>query len=409
MSDDKQNKEYADAINAVREAHEAIEKKAQKFEGGIAELEEKMSKANDALDKMETKNQELIGKLAEERKSAEAQEDAIKELETKVAKLGQIPATAGVEKALALETEIKSLRAFCEGKSEEQMEKSGLEMKYLRSDSNPDGGFLMRDAYDDQIIKPITEISPVRQVARVKTIDALAMEMAARETLVQAYWTGEGEDGTLSQSTYRQPRIPVHSMMVVTEATNTALNGSFWNLETEITGDFVEARQLLEGQAFVNGNGVKKPTGFLQGGLPQLNSGDATTFDFDSLITLTGRLKDGYNPMYALNRRTLAFIRTLKDGADRYIWEAGNVGAAVPNQINGDPYVIMNDMPDIAADAVPVVYADFMKMYCVVDAFNAIFLRNPYIKRGFVEFSVESWVGGQVVLAEAGIELKCAV
>ena len=410
MSDqDKKNQEYAEAINAVREAHDAIEKKSAKFEGGIAELEEKMQRANKALDKMEEENQKLIGQLAEERKGAEAQAEAVKELETKVAKLGQIPASAGGEKAQRLEAEIKSLRAFAEGKTEEQMEKAGLETKYLRSDSNPDGGFLMRDAYDDQIIKPITEISPVRQVARVKTIDALAVEMAARETLVTAYWTGEGEDGTPSHSTYRQPRIPVHSMMVVTEATNTALNGSFWDLETEITGDFVEARQLLEGQAFVNGNGVKKPTGFLQSGLNEINSGEANTFGFDALIGLTGELKDGYMPMYCMNRRTLAHIRTLKDDVGNYIWRAGNVGAGVPNQINGDPYVLMNDMPDIAADAVPVAYADFMKMYCVVDAFNAIFLRNPYIKRGFVEFSVESWVGGQVVLKEAGILLKCAV
>ncbi len=404
-SNESMEKKVDEALIAVRTATDEMKKLASENKG-TSELEEKIEKANKALDTLETKNQDLIAKQGEERKEFEATQEKIKALEIKMAKIGSGSDNPIEQKAIDIAKEIEAMRIYAEFDKKEIQK---IENKYLRTDSNVEGGFLMLDAYDSEIIKKITEVSAVRSVSRTKKIDAIALGFVSRETLVTSYWTGEGDDFTESNSTYASPKIAVHSMTTLSKATNKALLGSNWDLETEITGDFVESRAQLEGAAFVNGDGVSKPTGFMNGtDITSINSGLATTYDFDGLIALTGELKDGYNPMYGMNRKELAFIRTLKDDAGNYIWRAGNMGAGVPNQINGDGYIILPDMPDRGADLFPVIYADFMKMYCVVDALQAIFLRNPYIVRGHVEFSLESWVGGQVIQAEAGKKLKCS-
>jgi HK97 family phage major capsid protein len=394
-------KQLETALGELRSTHEDVKK--LKAEGkGHSELLEKMEKANKDLDSLETKNQEMMSNMEAERKSRETMEATIKEMEAKMAKLASAPAgNAREQKEIAMEAEVKNLRLFAEGR------KKGIEEKYLRTDSNEEGGFLMRDSVDDVIIKPITEISALRQYCRVKKVDG-ALIGAARETLVDSYWTGEGDEFEESNSTYRSPKIPVHSLTTFSKSTNRALQEAAWDLESEITGDMIESRAKKEGAAFVNGDGVSKPTGILSSGLSELESTSGTTaeIDFDDLIKVTGELKDGYDPMYGFNRKTLAFIRTLTDPSGRYIWQAGNLGAGVPNQINGYNYIVIPDMPNLAAASLSVIFADFKKLYTIVDAFNMIFLRNPYKTRGHVEYSTEGWVGGQVVLKEAGILIK---
>lgn len=65
-------------------------------------------------------------------------------------------------------------------------------------------------------------------------------------------------------------------------------------------------------------------------------------------------------------------------------------------------------MADRGTGLKPVVFADFKRLYTIVDAFNAIMLRNPYASDGFVKFTLQSFLGGDVVMREAGVILVCA-
>jgi HK97 family phage major capsid protein len=114
--------------------------------------------------------------------------------------------------------------------------------------------------------------------------------------------------------------------------------------------------------------------------------------------------------MFGFNRKELAYIRTLKVGAgtDAYAWQPGNGAAGVPSTLAGYSYIDLPDMADRDTGAKPVIFADFRKLYTIVDAFNAIMLRNPYSTDGFVTFSLQSFLGGDVVMPEAGCILVCA-
>ncbi|MBK2124360.1 phage major capsid protein, partial [Fangia hongkongensis] len=267
---------------------------------------------------------------------------------------------------------------------------------------------------DNMIIKPITETSPIRQLARMRKVNTLKAATVTRDILLTAYWTGEGENRTSSNSQYGKKEISVNSMTGKVEVTNEALLDSMFDIENEIMSDMNEYFAQAEGSAFVNGDGVKKPLGFMStsAGLTRFNSGSAATFDFDALIKLAGQLKTGYNPIYGMNRQVAAFVRTLKDGNGQYVWQMGNMAAGVPNSINGYAYVELPDMSaTIGANSENVIFADFSKMYEVVDAFQAIVTRNPYILQdeGKTVTYVQRFVGGGVLLKEAGVVLKCAV
>lgn len=376
---------------------------------GVAELKEKIDKADAAMAKHDEANQKMVEQRELDRKANEELKAQIEQLEKKTIKLSTAGAGLSEEKQ-ALAQEIKACELFMKKDPRDfSGEEREMVKKYLSTDNNANGGFLVEAAFDDMIIKPITEMDPMRSVCRIKRIDANSIRMYARASLVTSYWTGEGESFTESQSTYSQPEIPVHSVTTKTLITNRELLASKFNMDNEIMGDFRESYEQLVGASYVTGTGSHQPRGFLGNTTvtaAALNGGGSSTFDYDDLIDLSGQLKGGYNAMYGMNRLTLAHCRKLQDGAGSYVFVAGDIKGGVPNQIAGAPYIIIPSMPNIATDAYPVVYADFMKFYTIVDSWQAIMLRNPYKVDGQVQFSMEAWTGGDVVQAEAGKLLK---
>ena len=120
------------------------------------------------------------------------------------------------------------------------------------------------------------------------------------------------------------------------------------------------------------------------------------------MIDVTGVLKDGYVPVFVLNRRTLATIRKLKDGTGQYLWAPG-IASVLPNTIIGEPYVSAIDMPDIATGQDPVAYGDFRRGYWIVDRTSMTMVRDPFTRASTDEvvLTFHRRLTGQVVKAEA--------
>jgi len=298
-------------------------------------------KINDFLDKQEEANQKLISDLAVKAKTEKEAEDRMNVIEVELKRL-----PIGNPEVNSKKEELKAYHLFMT-KGDKNL--SEAELKFLRTDVDPDGGFLVPVEQDLAVsIKKITEISNVRAVAKVRTLNAKTLRLSTRSTLLSGGWAGEAEEGVDSNSTYGREELTAKKLQVSSAITVEELQDATPNMISEINSDVVERFAQLEGLAFVNGDSNKKPEGFMiNEDIPSIDSGQATTFDFDNLIDLTGELKKGYDPIYAFNRQTLAFIRKLKDDAGNYIWRQGNLGAGIPNAINGDPYIILQDMPSI--------------------------------------------------------------
>lgn len=383
---------------AISELREVVEKGLDATVEGKAKIE----KINKHMDEIEESNQKLVVEMEEGKKIREELTAKYEALELALAKMPN--GSAKDEKSV----EFKAFEKFVINGNQGM---DAEELKYLRTDIGPDGGFLVPTEMSNEIIKNITEVSPMRGIARVRTIGTKSMEFPRRTGLVSGGWVGEGGTSTNSESTYGEEEIFAEKLMVYSEITTEMLQDSAFNMETEINMDVAEDFAQLEGAAFVNGDGVKKPYGFLNDTDIQIvNSGVADNITADSLIEITGELKDGYNAVYTMNRRTLADIRQLKDGNGQYLWQPG-LAAGLPNTINGERYVSMIDMPDIAADAYAVSYGDFNKGYYIVDRVGMTMVRDEFTlaTSGKIRFVFTRRVGGKTVLPEAIKILKCAV
>lgn len=382
-----------EVMEAIRELRSEVETKTKDI-GKIDKIEK-------FLDEQEKKSEQLLKDIA-------AKDAKQEELETKLKNIEQDlmrPRNGGTEKVTP--EEVKSFdKLVREGKEEMSAE----ERKYLRTNSGQEGGFLVPVDYVREVIKGITEISPMRTLARVRPTTGNEVHLPKRTTLLTAQWVGEGKQATASNSKYGLEKISVHKMMVPVEITHEQLKDSAFNMESEILMDVQEEFARLEGLAFVSGTNIKQPEGILtNAGIGYYATGVDGAITADSIIEIAGEIKTGYNLTYLLNRKTRAKIRTLKAGDGTYIWQPG-LGSGNPNTINGLPYVEIPDMPDIGSGTYPIALGDWRRTFTVVDSVSMEMIRDNYTlaDEGKVKFVFYKRVGGAVTLVEGAKKLKCS-
>lgn len=402
MADKDNEKEVTPA--EVKEAVDSLRDKVKKYGEDSSEAKEMAAKVEKTFEQSEVQHKELVAGQAEEIKQRLALEERVKDFEIQIAKQ---------------QSNVKvNHRDSLEYKSLEMMIKSGVEkmtpdeIKTLRMDDSTAGGYLTTTEMDNMIIKPITEISPVRQISRVKVTTKKTLEVPKRDGIPVATYEGEAASGDDDNSTYGSEQLTVYRQTVTVPYTMDLLMDSVFNLENEIQTDVAEAFAFGEGNKFVLGTGSKQPEGFLVH--PDIISGarlseTADVITGDDMLLMTGDLKVGYLPMYGFNRQTLAKLRTLKGTDGHYLWQAG-LAPGAPNTIGGEPYAVIQDMPSIVAGALPVIYGDFMRGYLITDRTGMVIIRDELTKKKFaiVEVTFHRWNTGQVVLAEAfkALEIK---
>ena len=128
---------------------------------------------------------------------------------------------------------------------------------------------------------------------------------------------------------------------------------------SEATSDDISAKINDD---LTNGDGDEKPKGIVASAFECENKAKAKQISLDDLIKLQTALKGKRfqkNARYMFNSKTLEALRLLKDTTGRYIISEGANGA--PTTLFGKPFVINDDMDDIAAGKVSVLYGDFSK------------------------------------------------
>lgn len=285
--------------------------------------------------------------------------------------------------------------------------------KYLRTDVNPDGGYLCPPEYVREIIKPATEMSDIRRIARVRQATGLVLLQPSRISLVTAAWEGEGEEDIKDNSTYGMEHLNLRRLSVTVPITREELMDSAFDMVSEINSDAREKFQEVQGAAFVNGNGVNKPEGFkVNPDVEALTTAASGVVDFNDILDMMGLLKDKYDPnsTFVFNRTTWRYLLKIQyaAGTAAYIWNAGNIADKEPSTLYGRPYLIAPDMDNIAANNYPIVYGDFKKGYVIADREALSIVRDDVTKKreNKIEFTFHLRVGGAVVLAEALKKLK---
>ncbi|MDX2050658.1 MAG: phage major capsid protein [Rickettsiaceae bacterium] len=278
--------------------------------------------------------------------------------------------------------------------------KSPDEYKYLGSDSDERGGFAVSPDQFSSIIERISQISPLRQLASIETISSNALELLIQAGAFDSGWTTEVDPrGDTENASILQKRIDVHEIYAQPKATQRLLDDAFVNIENWITSQLVQSFAEKENQAFVSGDGVNKPKGFLKcEDVAKLKVTEAGKVSFDDILNLINSLEENYqsNAAFLMNRRTLAALRSIKDANGRFVLQP-SISQAYPNTLFGIPVFCASEMPLLEAGKTPVAIADFKKGYKIVDRQGITIMKDPYTEKPFIKFYATKRVGGDVI------------
>ena len=403
MSDDIKNA-VSEMGEAFEEFKKAYDQKLENVSKGVADplLDGKIDAIEAKMDSLETVNQQLVQQKAHQEKMTEQMD----RMETALRR----PNT-GFDAKQIDETHAawdKYCRKGLEGLD-------AAEKKALTVSNDSTGGYLAPPEYVRELIKTVTEISPIRSIARVRSTAQRSIQIPKRTGQFAAQWVAES--ATRSETTgytVGLEEIPAHEQYALVDISEQDLEDSVFDLEAEMQSEFSEQFAKAEGTAFVSGDSVGKPEGILtNSSVASVNSGNANLLTADGLITLVHSIKSDYsrNGTFVFNRTTLAAIRKLKDTAGQYVFQAGmSLQGGATNTILGYSYVEATDMPDVAAGAKAVAFGDFRRSYMIVDRVALAVLRDPFTQAtsGNVRYVARRRVGGQVILAEAIIKQNVA-
>ena len=400
MADKEQVKNAIDSLGSTFEEFKKTndERLAQIEKKGSADTvtSEKLARIEKDLDKIEEVNQAVVKQNA----SAQEQADKIARMEKMLSR----PISSKSEQIKVDEQKAAFDNYLRKGKDNI----SPNELKVLTASNDTAGGYLAPPEYVRELTKTITELSPIRSISRVRSTTNRSVQIPERTGQFAAVFVAE--QGTRSETTGYATglrEIPTHELYALVDISEQELEDSVFNLEQEMALEFGEQFAKAEGTAFVSGNAVGKPEGFLTNSeIGTVNSGAGAALTADGLISLYHEPKAEYaqNGTFVFSRSTLAAIRKLKTDSNDYVFQPGNqLSGGMVATILGAPYIQATDMPAVGAGNKPIAFGDFRRGYMIVDRVNLAILRDPFTQAtaGNVRYVARKRIGGQVILAEA--------
>lgn len=287
----------------------------------------------------------------------------------------------------------------------------------LKKTPDSDGGFLAPVEWDRTVTAKLVEVSPMRAIASVESISKAGFKKLANLRGTSSGWVDD-DDARPETNTPALSEIPLYygELYANPAATQQMIDDAEVNLEAWLAGEVATEFAKAEGVAFVSGNGSKRPAGFLTyvvggtragtnpiGNIQTVAGAHASLLNNpDALVNLITALPSIYRlgARFVMNRATEGLIRLLKDTTGQYLWQPG-LAAGVPAQLLGYPVTELPDMPDVAANAMPVAFGNFLAGYQIHDRTTLTVIRDPYTNKPFVHFYSTKRVGGGVVQPEA--------
>ncbi|MFN3228919.1 MAG: phage major capsid protein, partial [Asticcacaulis sp.] len=255
--------------------------------------------------------------------------------------------------------------------------------------------------------------SPMREIATVRTVSSGTFRKPISTSGVVAGWVSEtAPRPETDPASLALMEFPTAELYAAPAATQALLDDSLVNLDEWLASEVEDSFAAQETAAFVSGDGVNKPKGFLGyptvadtsqqwGQIGFVASGAAGGFSpsspADRLIDLIYATRAPFraNGRFVMNRRTAAVIRKFKDASGDYIWQPPSALGQSASLL-GYPVTEIEQMPDIAANTLALAFGDFAKGYLIVDRAGVSVLRDPYTAKPYVLFYTTKRVGGGV-------------
>jgi HK97 family phage major capsid protein len=320
----------------------------------------------------------------------------------------------------------KAFAAYLRSGDDDGLRGLVLDGKALSTAVNADGGFLVAPEMADRIRSVQKSTASLRAIASVVNVEAISFDVIVDRTDVGTGWATETAAATETATpVIERISIRLHELTAMPKASQRLLDDAAFDVEGWLAEKIANRFVRAEAAAFVNGDGVDKPKGFLTynkvadatwawGSLGYIPTGAAGDFNAanpaNCLIDLVYALDASYraNASFVMNSKTAGAVRKMKDADGRFLWADG-LAMEQPARLLGYPVLVAEDMPDIAANAYALAFGDFAAGYTVAERPDLRILRDPFSAKPNVLFFASKRVGGDVSDFAAIKLLKFAV
>ena len=419
-------------LNEVKKAVEAVNKGFDEFKKADAERDAEIKRLGAALPETDAKLAKLEADMEKAQKAADdaflaikrsqriAAETGGENIESKAERFGQeIERHTGRKSEMDVDRMAEysaAYKSLMRANFDKDMI-SDAERKTLSVGQDSQGGYYVYPDLSGRIVQKVFETSPMRAFASVQAIGTDALEGYFDNDEVGFGWVSELEARpTTSTPQTGKWRIPVHEMYAMPDASQNVLDDALVDLEAWLDGKIADRFARAENTAFVGGDGVGKPRGFLTYDAGTTLPGQIEDFRTtvngafaaapnggDVLMDALYGLKAPYraNAVWFMNRTTTRNVRKLKDEDGAYLWQPG-IAAGQPATLLGYPVASFEDMQNsTVTGAKAIAVGDMRAAYQIVDRIGIRMLRDPYTAKPKILFYATKRTGGDVVNFEA--------
>lgn len=297
---------------------------------------------------------------------------------------------------------------------------SDVELKSFTGETLSDGGYAIPKEIDSVIDATLKSISPIRSIANVVRVGSAGYRKLVTSAGVASGWASEtGPRPETATPVFNEVVPPFGELYANPFATQAMLDDAQFDVEAWLANEIATEFAKAEGTAFVNGNGVNRPRGFLAGPAPVTTPDGSRPFGTlqyvpsgavggfgasapDRLVDFVHGLRAPYRQgaVWVMNAATLATVRKFKTNDGAFIWQPG-LAAGQPDTLLGYPVVEAEDMPDIAANSFSIAFGNFKAGYLIAERTETSILRDPYTNKPYVSFYATKRLGGAIANSEA--------
>jgi HK97 family phage major capsid protein len=304
----------------------------------------------------------------------------------------------------------KAFNAYLRNGDDDGLRGLELEGKAMSTAIGSDGGYLVDPQTAETVKAVLNSSASIRTVASVVHVEATSYDVLIDHSELGAGWatetatTVETTTGSIDRIT-----IPLHELSALPKASQRLLDDSAFDIEGWLASRIASKFARSEAEAFINGDGIDKPKGFLDypvtdndswswGNIGYVASGVlGDVGNGDAIVDLVYGLAAQYraNATFIMNSKTAGVLRKLKDADGRFLWSDG-LAAGEPARLMGYPVMLAEDMPDPADNSFPIAFGDFGAGYTIAERPDLRVMRDPFSAKPHVLFYATKRVGGDV-------------
>lgn len=278
----------------------------------------------------------------------------------------------------------------------------------LNEGSGANGGYTVPKTFQARVLEKLNDEMFLRRLCTVtKTTSTNTIPVGG--TIPEFDWIEEKGVYNEKDLTFSQIEINAYKIGGIIKISEELLEDSAINIESYILNKMVEGLKLTQENAFIKGDGNKKPKGLTTNdvGLTTASSDAVSDVEIiDFFYSLNKNYRDG--AVWLVSDEFEKALRKLKDKNGQYLWQPALTSGANATLL-GKPIFVSGYMDGFGAGKIPAVFGN-LRYYNIADrgAMSLQRLNELYAGNGQVGFRAKARVDGVLTIKEAIKCLKCA-